>query len=118
MNNLNYNFENKAYHSHIVKQLCENMLSDLDFSINLGKYFKREKQVEFDEVIYEDNIYIQSISALINKDLNYFIKSLEIIIEEANYKWTMVDLKYNYYSLTENISESNIKISFISNVIE
>jgi len=101
---------NSMYFEHICKQLIKNIFSNANYEILIRKLFHPEKEIEFKDVIYEDDIYIQSISILIHSNLKYFMKSLEIIVNKTNYK--VIDLKYDYYKNEDDVTNTNINISF------
>jgi hypothetical protein len=101
----------KIYFKHIVNQLFEILFSNANYEIFMRKFFHSKMQYKFKDVIFVDDIYIQSISALFNKDLCYYLKNLEIIVKETDYK--VISLKYDYFDKNENISNTNIQISRI-----
>ena len=108
MNNSNYNFKTEIYLSHIGKQLFEHIYSEVDFGIFLGKLFHSERNFYFKDIIHEDDIYIQTLSTLVNEKLNYYLKNLEIIVDKENYK--VINVKYDYYDKYETILGTNIQI--------
>lgn len=87
------------------------MFSNANFEIFLKRCFHPKEKFTFKDVIDEDNAYLQTMSALIDKNINYYLKNLEIIVQGDAYK--LIDLKYNYYDKNENISKTNIQIYFV-----
>jgi hypothetical protein len=102
------NFKTTVYFEHIAKQLYKNMFSNAHFDIIISKSFDREMNLKLSDFIDGDNIYLQSVSALAEKNLDYYLKNLEISINEIGYD--SVNIKYDYYKKSENISNTNIKV--------
>ena len=78
----------------------------------LKSFLHPKKKYRFKDITYDNDIYFQSISALVEKDLDYYLKNLEIIVKEDGNQ--LVDLNYDYYNKNENIANTNIQIYFVS----
>jgi len=109
MNISYYDSKMTVYSEHIIAQLYKKIFSDANFDISLKCLFHPEKKYKFKDVIH-DNIYFQSISTLVEKDLDYYLKNLKIIVNEDDFE--IIDLEYDYYNINENILNTDIKINF------
>jgi len=108
--NSNDNLEISVYVSHICKQLFKKLISTANFEILIRRLFHPSHHYSFKDVISEDDVYVQSVSLLLNRELNYYLKTLEIIMDKD--KWEIIDLKYDYYDRDENILNTDIEVNF------
>ena len=110
MNKNKYSSEKKIYYDNPIKKLIDKMLSDAKTDTIIKKVFYPNKNINFNDVVDEDNIYLQIISKLFDHNLKYYIKNLEIVIKEPEN--IIIALNYIYYNENETISETNIKIYY------
>ena len=103
MDSLNHNFK---YFEHIGKQLLENMFSNAKIDIYLRKLFDKQQNFSFKDIDCDNNLHVQTLSLLLNQDINYYIKNLNIIVDKENYK--VIDLKYDYYVIDEIVLKTEI----------
>ena len=51
------------------------------------------------------------LSKLAEKNIDYYLKNLEVMVDERNYEVT--DLKYDYYNPNEIVIKTNIKFNVV-----
>ena len=113
MNTTSYNHKNRIYYEHTIKKLIDKLLSDAEMDIIVKKVFYPKENPHFDEIVYADNIYLRIVSAVLNNNLNYYIKNLEVFIKEPEYE--ISNIKYDYYTESEVVTEANIRIYYNDN---
>ena len=111
MSDLNNTPETTIYEQHIITQLLQEMIEDMNIGKTLQKSLNLKRKSKYKNTFYEDTIYIESISKLGKQGINYFLKNLEIIF--CIEKHTVIDLKYDYYDKNETIANTEIKFNFI-----
>jgi len=110
MENLNYNVE-IAYFRHIGKQLLKNLFSEARFEIYLKKAFHPEETHNYEDVFMGDDLTIRILSKLAEKNIDYYLKNLEVVVGKGDYE--IVCLKYDYYSKNEIVIKTNIKFNLV-----
>ena len=108
MNEINHDTET-LYFKHIGKQLFKNSFSDVKFDVFFKNSFQADKNHQFKDVFEGNDLYMQILAELANQNLNYYLKNLEINVDERNYK--VINLKYDYYNKNEIVLKTNIKFN-------
>ena len=112
MNTLNNNlYFYEDIYKHIIKGLVIKIFSDANFDMSIRKHINPRTQTTEEKVVDKDNIYIQSIIAILRQDLSYYLRNLIIIFEVISN--TVTDFKYDYYDKSDSIEGTNITVKFV-----
>ena len=110
MENLDCNIET-VYFRHIGKQLLKNLFTEARFQMYLKKLCHPDKEHNYNDIFEGDDLYMRILSRLAEKSIDYYLKNLEIFIDERNYE--VADLKYDYYNPNEIVIKANIKFNVV-----